>query len=100
MGRYWWTVWIKVAVLAVALLLAYQFVSGIVKDTFEPYLLNEHVERDTEEDVVQKMVDKAENLFGAQIDYENFIFDFANGFAQKMMEESDEEHHVILEPLS
>ena len=102
MRRYWWTVWIKVAVLAVVLLLAYNFVSGIVKDTVGPYLLEEPRQEETEEDedMVKKLVGKVENAFGVQIDYENFIFDFANEYAQKMMEQSDEEHHVISEPLS
>lgn len=102
MGRYWWTIWIKVAVLAVVLLLAYNFVSGIVQDTVGPYLLEEprQEQTDGEEDMVQKLVGKVENTFGVQIDYENFIFDFANEYAQKMMEQSDEEHHVISEPLS
>ena len=101
MGRYWWTVWIKVAVMAVVLLLAYNFVSGIVKDTFEPYLLEEGAREELdEEDMVQKLVGKVESAFGVQIDYENFIFDFANDYAQKMMEQSDEEHHIISEPLS
>ena len=102
MRRYWWTVWIKVAVMAVVLLLAYNFVSGIVKDTVGPYLLEEprQEQTDEEEDMVQKLVGKVENTFGVQIDYENFIFDFANEYAQKMMEQSDEEHHVISEPLS
>lgn len=101
MGRYWWTVWIKVAVMAVVLLLAYHFVSDIVKDTFEPYLLEEGAREELdEEDMVQKLVGKVEGTFGVQIDYENFIFDFANDYAQKMMEESEEEHHIISEPLS
>ena len=102
MRRYWWTVWIKVAVLAVVLLLAYNFVSGIVKDTVGPYLLEEPRQEQAEEDkdIVQKLVGKVENVFDVQIDYENFIFDFANDYAQKMMEQSDEEHQVISEPLS
>lgn len=102
MRRYWWTVWIKVAVMAVVLLLAYNFVSGIVKDTVGPYLLEEPRPEQTEEDedMVKKLVGKVEGVLGVQIDYENFIFDFANEYAQKMMEQSDEEHHVISEPLS
>ena len=73
-----------------------------MKDTVGPYLLEEprQEQNDEEEDMVQKLVGKVENTFGVQIDYENFIFDFANEYAQKMMEQSDEEHHVISEPLS
>ena len=102
MRRYWWTVWIKVAVMAVVLLLAYEFVSGIVKDTVGPYLLEEPRQEETEEDedMVKKLVGKVENAFGVQIDYENFIFDFANEYAQNMVEQSDEENHVISEALS
>ena len=101
MRRYWWTVWIKVAVLAVVLLLAYNFVSGIVKDTVGPYLLEEGTREELdEEDMVQKLVGKVEGVFHVQIDYENFIFDFANDYAQKMMEESDEERNVITDSLS
>ncbi len=98
MGRYWWTVWIKVAILAVALVFAFQFVKGIVSDLFEPYLLEESVdaETDTEDsDLVKQLVGKVEKVFGVHIDYENMIFDYANGYAQTMMEQSENERNVI-----
>ena len=41
MTKYWWTVWIKVAIMAVVLIFAYNFISGIVLDLFDPYLLEE-----------------------------------------------------------
>ena len=41
MTKYWWTVWIKVAVMAAVLIVAYNFISGIVRDLFDPYLLEE-----------------------------------------------------------
>ncbi len=102
MGRYWWTVWIKVAILAVALVFAFNFVKGIVVDLFEPYLLEESVdaEADTEDsDLVKQLVGKVEQAFGVHIDYENMIFDYANGYAQTMMEQSEEERNIIEDKL-
>lgn len=127
MGRSWWTVWVKVAILAVILILAYTFVSREVKDTFEPYLLDNTSVSETEEksleeeealpkdetqdgeeadaeqsgaDMIKSIAEKIENKVGVYIDYENFIFDYANGYAQKMMEESREERNIITESLS
>lgn len=133
MGRYWWTVWIKVAILAVALILAYTAVSKYVKTTFEPYQLDEAAveeieqrreaeeaekaaseaeeadDEDNEDDAdagqsatdkLKSIVEDAESKVGIYIDYENFIFDYANGYAQRMMEESEKERNVITEPLS
>lgn len=112
MDKYWWTVWIKVAVLAVVLLVAYHYVSGFVKDTVQPYLLEESAvettgPNDAQDDaqsgaanMVQKIFGKIDQTFGVHIDYENFVFDYANAYAQQMMKESDAEHHVISEPLS
>lgn len=98
MGRYWWTVWIKVAVLAVALLFAYRYAKGFVVDLFEPYLLEESavVETDTQEsDPVKQIFGKIEEKFDVRIDYENMIFDYANEYAQTMMKQSVEERNVI-----
>ena len=103
MDRTWWTVWIKVAVLAVVLFLAYQTVRGFVMDTIGPYLLDEPsyvLAEDEEPDMVQKLVGKVEDTFGVNIDYENFIFDFANQYAQDMMQQSEDEHNQITKPLS
>lgn len=102
MGRYWWTVWIKVAVLALVMFAAYHVVSGFVRDTFEPYLLDEPVQatEDGEEpDMVQKLVGKVEKTFDVNIDYENMIFDYASEYAEKMMEQSEQEHNTISAPL-
>ena len=98
MGRYWWTVWIKVAVLAVALLFAYRYAKGFIVDLFEPYLLEESavVETDTQDpDLVKQVFGKIEEKFDVKIDYENMIFDYANEYAQTMMEQSVEERNVI-----
>lgn len=102
MGRYWWTVWIKVAVLAVVLLLAYNHAKGIVVDLFEPYLLEESAQTETDtqdNDLVKQLFGKIEEKFDVRIDYENMIFDYANEYAQTMMEQSVEERNVIDEPL-
>lgn len=98
MGRKWWTVWIKVAILAVVLLLAYNFAKGLVVGLFDPYLLDTSVAETAEPeegDLVGQLVGKVENAFDVRIDYENMIFDYANEFAQGMMDQSVEERNVI-----
>ncbi len=104
MRRYWWFVWVKVAVLAVALFIAYRFVSSQVNDMLSPYLIDEPTEAVVEEDGEPNPVDKlmgwVERKLDVQINYEDLIFDYANEYAQKMMEESDEERNVITDSLS
>ncbi len=109
MRRYWWTVWIKVAILAVALFFAYNAGKKLVVNMLDPYVLGEVEETTAEEtpgeeeeekDLVQSLVGKVENTLGVRLDYENLIFDYANDYAQNMMEESDEERNQISEPLS
>lgn len=129
MGRYWWSVWIKVGILAVVLILAYTAVNGYLSNMFEPYLLDETAAAESEPvkiedsenipdagnetenaeeelaesggaDVLKSIVEKIENKVGVYIDYESFIFDYANDYAQRMMEESRQERNVITEPLS
>lgn len=110
MDRTWWTVWIKVAVLAAVLLVAFLSVKKLVMDTLDPYLLQEPAQIQTdgaedgeegeEPDPVQTLVGKAEKLLGVHIDYENFIFDFANQYAKDMMAQSEQEHNQISQPLS
>ncbi len=102
MGRYWWTVWIKVAILAVVLLVAFNFAKGIVTDLFEPYLLEEPAEAEVDSedsDLVKQIFGKIEEKFDVHIDYENMIFKYANEYAQTMMEQSVEERNVIEGPL-
>lgn len=104
MHRTWWFTWVKVAVLALALVIVFRAGYGIVKDMLSPYITE--VEADQEpaapeqDNIVTKLVDKVQNLFHVEIDYENLIFDYANEYAMKMMEESDEERHAVSEPLS
>lgn len=83
MNRFWWTVWIKVAVLAVVLILAYNFVTDKVDAILSPYRL------ETTEDT--PLLER--------YDLENMIFDYANEFVQEMMVASDEERNVITETL-
>lgn len=114
MTKYWWTVWIKVAVMAVVLILAYNFISGFVQDLFEPYLLEEETPQETvlsdvpaeegEEEAGDSnpliaLVGKVEELFHVNIDYENMLFDYANEYAQEMMTQSKEDREAITEHL-
>lgn len=102
MGRYWWAVWIKVAILAIALLVTFNFVKGVVQSLFEPYLLEESLIEDADSedaDLITKLVAKVEDTFNINIDYENMIFDYANGYALDMMEQSVEERNAIDGPL-
>ena len=105
MGKYWWTVWIKVAVLAAVLLGAYLYVKDYVTDLFEPYLLEEPAvteptDETEEPNIVEKLVGKVESVFDVRINYEDMIFDYANGYAKQMMEDSRAERNVIEAPLS
>ena len=105
MGKYWWTVWIKVAVLAAVLLGAYLYAKDYVTDMFEPYLLEEPAvteptDETEEPNIVEKLVGKVESVVDVRINYEDMIFDYANGYAKQMMEDSQAERNVIDAPLS
>lgn len=127
MRKYWWTVWIKVAVIALVLFVAYQYVSDQIEDLVSPYLIEQseeellateevseeaeepsenESEEDTEkskeedENLVMSLLGKIEEAFNVKIDFENMIFDYANEYAQQMMEQSHEERDIIFEPLS
>ena len=110
MTKYWWTVWIKVAVMAVVLIFAYNLISGFVRDLFDPYLLEEtpaetsvSVQEDETEaepaNPLVALVSKVERTFNIKLDYENMLFDYANEYAQAMMEGSKEDRNVITEHL-
>lgn len=108
MTKYWWTVWIKVAVMAVVLIFAYNLISGFVRDLFDPYLL-EAPEISASEDASGEeenanplimLVGKVEEMFDVNIDYENMLFDYANEYAQAMMEGSQEDRNAITEHLA
>lgn len=105
MRRYWWTVWIKVAVLAVVLLVGFFAVKRYVRGFFEPYLIEESSAVEEPEvaegsDPVKAIFEKVEEKLGFRFRYEDMIFDYANAFAQDMMEDSVAERNVITEPLS
>ncbi len=104
MHRTWWFTWIKVAVLAIALFIVFRAGYGVVQGMLSPYLTeiaaNEEPKQPDQDNIVTKLVDRAQNLFHVEIDYENLIFDYANEYALKMMEESNEELHAVSEPLS
>ncbi len=121
MRKYWWTVWIKVAVLAVVLFMGYRYVSGWVVDLFSPYLIEESdtsgvtseddmpseetaleqesTEEETEGNLVMDIFGKIEDTFDVKIDFENMIFDYANEYALEMKEQSEQERNPVSEPL-
>lgn len=105
MRKYWWTVWIKVAVLAIVLFLGYQLVSDKVNEMVSPYLIEEtQAASDSavqdEGNLLMKILGKIESFFGVKIDFENMIFDYANEYALNIIEQSKEERNLISEPLS
>ena len=106
MRRYWWFVWVKVAVLAVVLLVGYFAVKHRVDTLVSPYVLDTPRETVAEtapeapddavesSNMVDKMMTWVEKKFGVQLDYERLIFDYANGYAKDMIRQSDEERNV------
>ena len=105
MRKYWWTVWIKVAVLAIVLLLGYQFISGKIDEIVSPYLIEETQSasdsaEQNEGNLLMGILGKVENFFGVKIDFENLIFDFANEYALNIIEQSKEDRNLISETLS
>lgn len=97
--------------MAVVLIFAYNFISGIVLDLFDPYLLEEpesSASDETPEDADEEegdtnplvsLVGKVEGIFDVHIDYENMLFDYANEYAQEMMSQSKEDRNIITEHL-
>lgn len=94
MRRCWWTVWIEVAILAALLFLGFRFVSDQVQMLLDPYLIEEDEIGDRTDNVIKDLVEKAEEKLNIRIDYENMIFDYANGYAKTMMEQSHEERNM------
>ena len=91
MRQYWWTVWIKVAVVALLLFFGYRYVTGMVQDLVSPYLIEEEEVGERSDNLIKQVVEKVEEKFSFRIDYENLIFDYANDYAGRMMDESHEE---------
>ena len=108
MRRYWWTIWIKVAVLALILFIGYRFASNKVEELVSPYLIEETSEEQSADETAQKdsgnlvtkILGKIEETFDVKIDFENLIFDYANEYAMDMKEQSQQERNPIKEPLS
>lgn len=118
MERFWWFTWVKVGILALVLILAVSFGYHKLVDLFEPYLLEESPETtqteptettspdesdeesgETKKNPVELVSDFVQNTFKMQVDFESMIFDYANDYAQKMMEESEEERHAFSDSL-
>ena len=91
MRRCWWTVWIEVAIVAVLLFSGYKYVMGMVNDLISPYLIEEDQVGERSDNLIKEIVEKVEDKLNVRFDYENMIFDYANDYAEKMMEMSREE---------
>lgn len=100
MRQGWWTVWIKVAILALVLFSGYKYVTGMVQDLVSPYLIEEDEIGERSDNLIKKVVEKVEEKLKIRIDYENMIFDYANDYADKMMEQSQEERQFLTETYS
>lgn len=105
MRRYWWTVWIKVAVLGLILVFGFFTAKKYVYSFFEPYVIEESSEEQEPEvvegsDPVKSIFEKVEDKLGFRFRYEDMIFDYANKYALDMMEDSVAERNAITEPLS
>lgn len=93
MRRCWWTVWIEVAIVAVALFFAYQYAESKVEEFVSPYIIEEDEVGERNESIITDLVEKIEDKLKIRLDYENMIFDYANEYAKTMMEQSDEERN-------
>ncbi len=100
MRRYWWTVWIEVAVLAAVLFVGYKIATRIVLDIVSPYLIEEHEVGQRSDNLIKQVMEQVEERLDVRIDYENLIFDYANDYAGRMMEESHEERQYEKESYS
>lgn len=86
--------------MAALLFFAYNFVSDQVRELFSPYLIEEDQIGDRTDNAIKELVEKAEEKLKIRIDYENMIFDYANKYAQTMMEQSHEERSVQSETIA
>ena len=100
MRRCWWTVWIEVAIVAVLLFFGYKYVTGLVMETVSPYLIEEHEVGERSDNLIKEIVEKVEKKLEFRIDYENLIFDYANDYAGRMMEQSKAERQYQVETFS
>lgn len=100
MRRCWWTVWIEVAVMAVILIVAYHFVTGMVRDLVSPYIIEEEQVGERSDNMIKEIMESVEDKLNVRIDYENMIFDYANDYAGTMMDQSHEERQFQSETYS
>ena len=100
MRKNWWTVWIEVAVMAVILFFAYTFLTNTVEKFLSPYLIEEHEVGVRNDNMIKDIVEVVEEKLDVRIDYENMIFDYANGYAMDMMDQSEEERQFLAETYS
>ena len=97
MRRCWWTVWIEVAIVALILVFAYNYVENKVEELVSPYLIEEDEVGERNESIITDLVEMVEEKLDIRLDYENMIFDYANEFASTMMEQSEEERTLTQE---
>ena len=84
MRRYWWTVWIKVAIVAVLLFFGYKYVTGMVMDVVSPYLIEEEEVGERSDNLIKQIVEKVGAAYlkefpALQGKYSAHICDSANG---------------------
>ena len=97
MTKRWWTVWIKVGIMAVLLVLAFNFVKDTVRQYLDPYIIEEDEVGERTDNVIKEIMEKLEEKLNIRVDYENMIFDYANGYAKTMMEQSHEDRNMETE---
>lgn len=100
MRKFWWFVWIEVAVVALVLFMGYKYVTGMVDELVAPYLIEEDQVGERSDNLIKQIVEKVEEKLEIRIDYENMIFDYANKYADTMMEQSQEERKFMEETYS
>ncbi|MBR4308520.1 MAG: hypothetical protein IKT58_02890 [Oscillospiraceae bacterium] len=100
MRKYWWTVWIEVGIMAVLLILMYNFAVGTVRQYLSPYIIEEEEVGERTDNAIKDIMEKVEDKMKIRVDYENMIFDYANEYAQNMMKQSHEERNMESETFS
>ena len=83
--------------MALLLFFGYQYVAGMVEDIVSPYVIEEDEVGERSDNLIKEIVEKVEDKLDLHFDYENLIFDYANDYADKMMQESKEERQFQTE---
>ena len=86
--------------MAVLLFFGFKYVTGMVNDLISPYLIEEDQVGERSDNLIKEIVEKIEAKLNVRFDYENLIFDYANDYAGKMMEQSREERKFESETYS